>query len=209
MLVKSIMRLLVMAILISSFCSCGMFGKDEDTEKRTIITGKVYLNGNNIPMAGVKVYLYRAHVAIGYYKFDSTFTAADGSYAFNTLYKNENVLYGLTTSHPNYFTYGGYRVAEAGESNEINLYLYPLAYLNFSIKNNQPSQNTDEFSFSFDYYSGHRFIGAAIDTNFTIRIPKDSTLHFVISQKSNGSDSIYSRYINAIAGVTSYWEFEY
>lgn len=203
------MKLLVLVFLVLSFSSCGLFGKDEDIEKRTIITGKVYLNGDNIPLAGVNVYLYRAHEAIGYYKFDSTITLADGSYAFNTLYKNENVMYGVTAINPNYFTYGGYWVAEVGESNEINLFAYPLSFLNFSIKNILPSQPSDEFSYSFDNYSNYQLKGALVDTNFTIRIPKDSTLHFVISQKSNGKDSIYSRYINPIAGDTTFWKFEY
>jgi hypothetical protein len=207
--VNNILKLLLFAIFISAFSSCGLFGDDEDTEKRTIISGKVFAKYNNTPLAGINVYLYRAHEAIGYYKFDSTLTLADGSYAFNTLYKNENVMYGVTAIDLNYFTYGGYWVAEVGESNEINLFVYPLAYLNFSIKNIFPTQTSDQFSFTFDNYSYYQLKGALVDTNFTIRIPKDSTLHFVISQKSNGKDSIYSKYLNPIAGDTTFWKFEY
>lgn len=200
---KPISILSVCALFFLS--SCGLLEKDDEefVSYNKSIYGKLSDKLNpSVPLAGVSVYLMQAFTNIPYRTIDSTKTNARGEFSFKFNYLETNVYKVTFSNHPNYYNDGEHRVVDE-DTDTLNLSYYPLAYLNYTIKNIAPFSSTDEFSFDINssMYINWRLFGK-VDTNFTIRAPALIQNHLVFYYKSGNKDTIFSRYPTLEIGET-------
>lgn len=191
-----------LVLLVCLFSNCSLFEKDEEgvaIYNKTLygkLTDKI--NGNTI--ANVSVYLMQARQFQDYRIMDSTKTNSNGEFKINFKYLESDVYYTKFIT-ANYYTEGDNRVVDEN-IDTLNVSFYPVAYVNFKIKNIEPSATTDElgFNISTSYFEYWELLGKDVDTILKIRMPSIRPVQFVFGTKYGSKDSIFSKYYTAQPG---------
>lgn len=198
-------------VLIFLFSNCGLFEKDEESfaiSDKTLY-GKLSdkISGNGIE--NISVYLRQGREFQDFRIIDSTKTNSKGEYKLKFKYLETDV-YNIGFYKNNFYTDGLYLVVDE-DTDTLNRSFYPIAFVNFKIKNIEPSATTDELGFNINtsYYEYWKLPGKEVDTIINVRVPSIQQIQFVFGSKIGTKDSIFSRYFQAQPGEVLYEEINY
>ncbi len=200
------MKIILLIIVSITLISCELDDNNNDIKKfKKNLVGKITDNNLN-GIENTTVYLQRADYKKGYLIIDSTRTNNLGNYHFNFDYTDFAVF--KLTLFDNYYYTDNKQLVIDDNTDSINIKLFPSAYMNFHIRNIEPSYLSDEISFSLvsNIYEFWRLNGKNVDTTLKIRVPSLNPLKFTFVVKRNGIDSIYSLEYNELQPMEVFQE---
>lgn len=209
---KKIPILILLLLLIWSSCD-----DNESLSPYTVAKGIVKDAGTGTPLNNATVYLIEGEWSLlssggGFsYVLDSFVTDSDGAYEFRFLDKDDHK-YSITASKTDYWDLSSAAIVPLPyQENIMDVHLYPYAWLNIHVKNENPFDGNDNIRYSGAWSGGgaQNNLGTGINFYDMKKIKGNKEIHIYWNITKNGNSIFYEDYIYCKGGDTTHYEIFY